>query len=93
MYGMSHVVLSYLPKMGYVLHIDVSSILMLFTQDELYGYMNETSQMFRSYFPEWAMCSISMDPISHGYLPMSYVYGTNELCAPYRYISWLFTQD
>jgi len=38
LYETSHVVLSYLTKMSYVLPINVSCISMLFTQDELYEW-------------------------------------------------------
>jgi hypothetical protein len=103
MYEMSHVFRSYLPRMSYVLPIDVSYISWLFTQaqpyvcDEPYVPWLFTQDELCAPDPwvvcltviylGWAMCSLLMDVVSHGYLPMiSHMYETSH--AFHSYLSW-----
>jgi len=84
MYETSHVVLSYYPRWAVW---DEPCGPQLFNQDELCApyqcvlYLNVIYPRWAIWMkqivcsivicPGWAMCSLSMDPISHGYLPMS----------------------
>jgi hypothetical protein len=103
MYLTSYVFQCYLPRMSYVLPIDVSYISWLFTQaqpyvcdepcvpwlftqDELCAPDPWVVCLTVTYLG-WAMCSLLMDVVSHGYLPMiSHMYETSH--AFHSYLSW-----